>query len=100
MLRGWSCRANSHQGISGENEGEPNALCTWRRGSLKIWRVRYDGRQATDTGIECDWCEGKKLRSKSFDPHELTTTDLAPTINVHFVKSDGDGRPESEPSAR
>jgi uncharacterized protein YodC (DUF2158 family) len=54
--------------------------------------------KATDTEVECDWCDGKKLRSKTFHPDQLTTTDSAPTINLHFVQSDDDGRPESEPS--
>jgi uncharacterized protein YodC (DUF2158 family) len=65
---------------------------------LKSGGVAMTVAKATDIGVECDWCEGKKLRSKTFHPDQLTTTDPAPTIKVNFVKSD-DGRPASEPSA-
>lgn len=51
--------------------------------------------KVTDATVECDWCESKKLRSKTFHPDMLTTTDPAPTINVHFLESDGNGRPAS-----
>jgi uncharacterized protein YodC (DUF2158 family) len=49
--------------------------------------------KVTDTAVECDWCESKKLRSKTFHPDMLTTTDPTPTINVTFIKSDGNGGP-------
>jgi hypothetical protein len=49
--------------------------------------------KVTDTGVECDWWESKKLRSKTFHPDMLTSSDIAPTINVRFVKSDGNGGP-------
>lgn len=43
-----------------------------------------------DAGIECSWCEGKRLRSKIFKPDVLAAADQAPTINVKFVTAGGD----------
>lgn len=37
--------------------------------------------------VECTWCEGKKLTSRTFRPEVLALADQAPTaITVSFVK--------------